>query len=159
MRNLEVAEKKYIFFLSCYFSFYTSSSPPSVLVDSWLGSPWRIFGLRTAGQPDRTLRICLVCQAWTIFTLEKGTVNVPCALFFFASRQQVSGVKTTLQRRRAKTMAMCAYLHTGSSNSPEPGGVKEARKGFLTRYEEPVPSSLLASLDTSVTAFLLRGDR
>lgn len=47
----------------------------------------------------------------------------------------------------------------GTAHSPEAGGVKEARKRFLTRNEEPVPSSLLASLDTSVAAFLLRGDR
>lgn len=63
------------------------------------------------------------------------------------------------------------YLHADNTWAPLPltllrreprqeaAGRGGARKRFLTRYEEPLPESALASLDTSVAAFLLRGDR
>lgn len=109
------------------------------------------------GQLDGTLRICLV---WTILDWQGGITNASHVLFII--RQQVSSVKTTSEEthicisyrmhiytHRYMALAVLPHICTGSDS--------ESSRRHLTRYAELLLESMLASLDTSVTAFLLPG--
>lgn len=96
------------------------SRPPMFLLTVGLAHPGgNLGGLRAGGQLDGTPRICLACQAWTIFTLEKETVDVPCVLFFFFCLR-TAGVwcQNNLAGRRAKNTELRAYLHATNTWAP-----------------------------------------
>lgn len=113
------------------------------------------------GQIHRTLRICLVCKVWTILDWQGGITDASCALLSSDSRCPVS--KQPQRRHTQICIAHCLhiYMHgytalavlTHICTSSHSGSLRR----HLTRYAELLLESTLASLGTSVTAFLLPG--
>lgn len=169
MRSSGVGSRGFFLFYFFFFFFFASSPPPLCsllqLARLTLEGTWAESGRAAGWDTEHLLNLSSLDHFphW-----QKGGPSTSHAFLFSPpdGRCQVSKQPCGRHTKNTGRAAGCVFArsrHMASSPSRTPeaeaaaGG--EARKTFLTSYEEPLPESLLASLDTSVAAFLLQGDR